>query len=35
MVRKDGHELELEYQARVFPDGSIISYWYPQQDGKQ
>jgi PAS domain S-box-containing protein len=28
--RKDGTRVPIDFHARTFPDGSIISYWYPK-----
>jgi PAS domain S-box-containing protein len=30
-IRKDGRRISFDFQAHAFPDGSIISYWYPQR----
>lgn len=29
VICKDGERVAFDFQSRVFPDGSIITYWYP------
>lgn len=29
VIRKDGQRVNFEFQSSVFPEGSIITYWYP------
>jgi PAS domain S-box-containing protein len=29
LIHKDGHRVNFHYKARVFPDGAMIAFWYP------